>query len=167
MNFLVVLPYEEFLNKLTGILNQVFQEKNEKMCYITLNKPFMEVHRSLNDAGFNDDRLFVIDGVTKTVLQNPPEFPNCTYIDAPSDMEGLITALRRILNEEKPATILLDSLSTFLVYSSQEEAFKTSHDILVTSAMAGAISVLTCLRDDAESEAVEKIKKVVDRVILL
>ncbi len=84
MNILVLLPFWDFISKVLNILDDVYSD--EKVCYITLNKPYRVLSTEFRKAGIAESRIFVIDAVTKSVIPNPTEVPNCTYIDAPASI---------------------------------------------------------------------------------
>lgn len=112
---LVFLMGENSYNENVCSLASMLSDISEKMCYVTLNRPFLALEKDMRRRGIATDSMFFIDSITKSVSK-PAEANNCTYVSHPGAITELSLEITKTLKELEPDCIILDSLSTLLLY---------------------------------------------------
>jgi len=75
------------------------------------------------------DQIFFIDMVTKYVGTPKEEAPNCIFIDSPQDLTDMAIVMQQAADhfKGKCPLIILDSISTLLIYNDIKVISKFSH----------------------------------------
>jgi archaellum biogenesis ATPase FlaH len=163
MNLMVVIPGDKFMAKIIEVLKSVYSE-NEKICYITLNKPYKSLAVTFQNNMLDPGRVYFIDAITQTIFK-PDDAWNCTYVSSPRSFDELLQATKAELEDHKFDVVVLDSISTMLVYENQEKVTGMMHSLSTLVSTAGCEGVFVCLAEDMSNEFVKKLEMFVDKVV--
>lgn len=122
MNKLLLTPYEGYFGSIAELLSRIFRVKENKVCYISLNKTYSHLKSSLTSAQF--DRIFVIDAASKATGTHEGRLKDtkeCVYITPHDLIKELISVQKKFLDTGTFNNIIFDSLSTLLVYNTEKE----------------------------------------------
>ncbi len=97
---------------------------------ITTNQPSVILSKMYSRANINTDRVFFIDGITNYALgKDEADNENTIFISNPGDLTeigiALTKAMKKFGNED--VCIVLDSISTMLIYVSSAKITKFLH----------------------------------------
>ncbi len=112
---LVFLMSDDSYNDNLYSLVKILYDISEKICYVTLNKPFITLDKDMRGKGIDTKNMFFIDAVTMTVSQ-PIETEACRYVANPGCLTDLSLEISRAFKKWQPDCIIIDSLSTLLFY---------------------------------------------------
>lgn len=97
---------------------------------ITTNQPSLILSKMYSRAGINTDRVFFIDAITNYALgKDEEDTENTLFINNPGDLTELGIALTKAMEkfENEDVCIVLDSISTMLIYTSSARILKFIH----------------------------------------
>jgi len=131
--------------------------------YVALNKPFVSLRKTFKQNKLDTDRIFFIDGVTKTI--GPGEFAhNVTYMDNQNQLKMmnyiLIEVTKSIPRESK--FIIIDALSTMRVYNDDRKVSRFLHMLINRTRLLGFRIVLLSTQKEIKPEVV---KQFADKII--
>lgn len=134
--------------------------------YITFNKPVATLTKSFTKAGLPVDSLFFIDGIT--MVSSPVEESSHTFLGSAADLSNLCIATSKAVSrftEEK--FIVIDSLSTLLIYNESRAVAKFAH--LMTEKMRrwGTSGFLLTVEMNPKRDLVSQLAPFCDKVVRL
>jgi archaellum biogenesis ATPase FlaH len=162
--FLMVIPSVDYNDAILEISLQL-STNFSKVAYISLNKLINPLKRSLQEKGVDIQKLFFIDGITKTAIPVPPEDVNGIFLPAPNDLTKLSIALTKVMQSYDPDVILFDSLSTLLIYEDSSVITQFVYSIINKVHAYGIKVVFTCLDGEKERQLVNNMSLIVDKII--
>ena len=132
--------------------------------YITFNKPFATLTKSFEKAGLPVEYLSFIDGIT--VVSSPLEEGSNTFLGPAADLSNLCIATSKAvsrLNEEK--FIVLDSLSTLLIYNDGRAVAKFAHLLTEKMRRWGTSGFLLTVELNPKRDLVPQLAPFCDKVV--
>ena len=97
---------------------------------ITINQPSIILSKLYTRANINTDLIFFIDGITNYALgKDEEDNENTLFINNPGDLTEIGIAITKALTklENEDICIVLDSISTMLIYTSSAKTTKFIH----------------------------------------
>jgi len=102
--------------------------------YITVNQPIHSFIPKLEGEKIDHKRLYFIDGITKKSAGKELEGDAYYYIETPRDLVDLIFDLEKIVKkidlEKEKVFVVLDSITTLLIYNDQRVIEKFAHNMV-------------------------------------
>jgi len=159
----LIIPEENYTERLINIVKEMNQ-LDGKICYISLNRPYNSLLTSFKKAGINTDNIYVIDAITRTA-QLALKCDNCEFVSSPGALTELSVTISNLMETGRFKYIIFDSLSTLLVYESDNTIAKFVHFLMAKVRVVGCNAIFTCLKQDADSILVKDINMFADKVI--
>lgn len=157
----VILPGNKFNEKIIELLKKI---EDKKVCYVTLNKGADVFIESFKKNKINSENFFFIDCVSKTIVV-PKPIANCQFISSPNALTEISLAIDKCVDSGF-STILVDSLSTFMIYHNANAINHFFHNLSnKTRTEKDNNLILTISSKDKDSEVFKKIELIVDEVI--
>jgi len=144
-----------------AVLNIVKQLSKYSIRYVTLNKTKDSLLASFKESKLGEKDICFIDGITSTAIGNVKNTNKCVFLKAPNDLKQLELALAR----DKLEVIIVDSLSTFLIYESVETV--TSFVKNLIKKLGQRKIVFISLEGEKENVLEKNLSKSVDKIIRL
>ena len=118
---LYILPYENY-NEKAFLIAKRLSGKSKRICYVTINKTCMAVHESLKNNKIDIKKFYCLDSVTPNLFKKKP-IANCIYVDL-KNLSKFTDTLLNLVKLKKIDTVVLDSLSSLLVYKPAKDIIK-------------------------------------------
>jgi KaiC/GvpD/RAD55 family RecA-like ATPase len=132
--------------------------------YVTLNRPYATLLKSFNKAGLSAESVFFVDAITD--VPSAEEDATHTCLGSGVDLSNLSISISKAINQTKENRfLLLDSLSTLLIYNDAKAVAKFAH--LLTEKMRSwnsAGSLLT-VETNSERDVVSQLSPFCDKVV--
>jgi archaellum biogenesis ATPase FlaH len=117
----VVLPSSNYSDLIQAFFEYIRSRPEDAWVYVTITKPYENMVKQFGELAESKNIRFVdcisrAAGITKTD-------PNCVYIESPSMLEKLgleIINIFKTVDEKTNKYLILDSLSTLIIYNDQE-----------------------------------------------
>ena len=107
-----------------GLLSRI-KKKGFKLIYVTSSLPFKSIEEKLELAKL--DNYFIIDSVTAPVIQDVVSNNKCIFIKSPGDLTEISISLEGLLKKEGETFVIIDSITSFLIYNSENEILRFIH----------------------------------------
>lgn len=160
----LVIPNEIYTKKIGDIAKQL-ADSYSNICYVSLNKLYMPLTKSMKAANADVSKFFFIDGITMTAIADPGNVPNCTFVSGPDKLTELGIAIQKTVNEKKNEILLFDSLSTLLVYKDVQIVKQFVHSIVGQVSATGCVAIFTCLEGNTENDLIKDLSMFIDSII--
>ena len=161
---LIIIPNEKYTEAILEIAKQL-SNGYKKICYVSLNKLYNALTKSLESNNIEVKKFCFVDGVTKTAEPNVKSDGNVKYISSPSALTQLSVMVIADCKENKPECVLFDSLSTLLIYQKGEVVTQFIHSLTGKIRTVGCVGIFTALEGDTDSDLIKEMGMFVDKVI--
>ena len=134
--------------------------------YITFNKPFATLAKSFEKVGLPVESLFFIDGIT--MVSSSVEEGSHTLLGPATDLSNVCVATSKAVsrfNDEK--FIVLDSLSTLLIYNDGRAVAKFAHLLTEKMRRWGTCGFLLTCEMNPKRDLVPTLAPFCDKVVKL
>jgi len=159
----VLIPNEQFSAKLMEIVD-VMAKNFKKVCYISMNKPYDTIIKTLEKNNVDPKKFYFIDCITRTV-RKPEAVDHCKFVTSPRALTELSITMTEVLKKQKVDSLIFDSLSTLLVYESLMAVTKFAHTIIAQIRVSNSHGVFTSLKEDVNPALVKDLNMFADRVL--
>jgi len=142
------------------------QLKNKKVCLVTTNKGYHALIEILKQKKINEKNFYIVDCVTKAVT-TPKKETNCTFLSSPQAINEIsLECSKAIANGFD--FVIIDSLSTLLVYHSGMNLAHLMHNLISQVKQRNKTKlIMTISNKDKKSDLFEKISIMSDKIINL
>jgi archaellum biogenesis ATPase FlaH len=160
----LVIKNETYIKTIAEVAKQL-STQYDKICYISLNKLYQPLIKSLQANGADLSKFFFIDGITKTAISEPGDIANCYFVSGPDQITEIGIATQKVVALQKSQILLFDSLSTLLVYKNVQIVKQFVHSIVGQVAAINCISLFTCLEGNVETDLIKDLSMFIDRIV--
>jgi hypothetical protein len=148
-----------------GVL-KYFASKSSRGVYVTLNKPFSVLTKNFEKAGIPSNSLFFVDGVTNVSAVEEASDHAC--LGSGIDLSNLCIGISRAVGQLKDEKfLLLDSLSTLLIYNESRAVSKFAHLLTEKMRRWNTQGSLLTVEMNAEKDVVSQLAPFCDKVVKL
>ena len=117
----------------------------------------------LKENNIPSEKIFFIDTLTSEV-QTPPKLDNCIFVQSPSALTEISLAFSDALSSKGCDVILIDSISTLLIYQDVHSIIRFSQTLMTKGRVMNKKLVFVALKEDSEG-LVKDISMFVDKII--
>lgn len=159
----IMTSKENYQNNLNKII-KASADASSTVCYLCVNRPYAAVSDNISKNNLGSEKFFYIDTLTKNV-QAPPQVDNCIFVSAPNALTEISVSITKAITEHNCNMLLVDSLSSFLVYEKPHSLIQFIHSVITKLRVNNAKAVMIALNEDLNSELVKDLHMFVDKVI--
>jgi KaiC/GvpD/RAD55 family RecA-like ATPase len=146
-----------------GVL-KYFADQSSQGVYVTLNKPFSVLTKNFDRAGIPSNSLFFVDGVTN--VPSVEEGADHACLGSGIDLSNLCIGISRAVSKLKDEKfLLLDSLSTLLIYNDSKAVSKFAHLLTEKMRRWNTEGSLLTVEMNAEKDIVSQLAPFCDKVV--
>jgi len=153
---------DKYYDDIKQVLLEFLNSKSENFCvYVTVTRPYQSLLNDYQDLVGSSKNIKFIDAVSRIAGMSKAD-PNCIFIESPTMLEKLgleITNLFKNADEKSSKFLILDSLSTLMIYNDSEIVTKFFYYLINVTRARGIHSVYLVIE---EEEADMKIKKLIN-----
>jgi len=110
-------------------------------------------------------KLFFVDAISGVIGGEKVQAENCVVLRSPSSLTELGIVVSKVCSSEKSRFLMMDSLSTMLVYNNQKTTVKFVHYIATQLRKCGWPGIIFSLEKDIEGQILDSILQFCDKVI--
>jgi KaiC/GvpD/RAD55 family RecA-like ATPase len=127
---LVLMKKEQYEKRLARLV-KYFTHKNYICIFIAINKSSSELNNIFKKEGILQEKMFYIDAVSTMTDTEKLKGKQVIHIDSPGNLLDLNIAIEQAVKKinEKKKVLIMDSLTTLIVYSSEAAVEKFIHSI--------------------------------------
>ncbi|MFH0969845.1 MAG: hypothetical protein V1776_00055 [Candidatus Diapherotrites archaeon] len=159
---LFLLSVKEYSSAPCALLSY-FQSKNMPGVYVTINKPYLDLVKTLSTA---PDNVKYVDVITALTGRETVDLPHVTFLDSPLALVELNLAIAEKLKliASNSKFLIIDSVSTLLVYNSTQAVEKFCHTVIAKNRSENLICLLLMVESEEYHAVVETLSQFVDKV---
>jgi len=164
-NFLVLLNvnaenYFEAVMKSASIMS-----KRKKGVYVTVTRPCRFILKEMKKRNINTDNILFLDCISAMAGESGNEFFTC--IENPAAIEEISMHINSLLNkiESDEKFLLIDSLSTLLIYNSIDSVKEFSMFLTNMLRLKGVDGILVIIEKEAPEDLKQILIAMCDKVI--
>ncbi len=148
--------------------------KDLEITLISLNKPFYDIFSELKEMCIEVPKLFIVDGQCPEIAPSwlSPAFSHghwimkrATYAGAPGSLTGLSITVNRLFTKNKFDLVILDSLSTLLIYNEPNQTERFIHSLIEKLRSSSIAGIFIAMEGGPHSDEVEGITQFFDSVV--
>ena len=159
---LYAVPAADYLNEVAKVVKA---NGKSNIIYVSTNRPADNITKVLKGYGAETENIFFIDCASHKACTQYDGTGKCICLESPSDIMGISIALTEAsASSEGSKIVLLDSVSTMLIYNSEEVICKFFNFMINKMRVNDVSSVLFVLSTDMEKTAIKTIEMFVDEV---
>ena len=167
-NFVVNLTADQHIynQAYLVILGHLMKKLQLQGLYVSLNKPYETICEELKQNKLDANAIYCIDGVSKEA----GKFLNsdkCFCLEDPSSLTELSVLTNSLFNDKKIKFILLDSLSTLLLYNDTKAVEKFAHSLLNKARKSNISVVIMSPKEKSEEDILAVVTQFCDKEIEL
>ena len=126
--------------------------------YLTINRPYLALKEFMEEEKIDEERVQFIDAITKTIGGDFTERPNCKFLESPTDLTsfgiGVTNAYNKLSGKKEKIYLIVDTISTLLVYNSPISVIKFIHYINNRMKIFGINGVLLAMKEDLSEQMI-------------
>jgi len=159
---LTIIPSENY-NDINMFMLKHWLDKNptHKGTYVSLNRPYQNLHSTLLNAKVDTKRLFFLDCISKESI----EHENCIFIGSEYSLTNLGIALSTILKKEEFSFMFLDSLNTLAIYNGMNSTIKFTHFLITKLRTHNKDGIILGIHEDTNKKIITELSQLCDVVI--
>jgi len=159
---LLVIPNENYNNILVNAVKKIVN--NDNICYITLSKGYDALTIFFKKNKIKLDNFFFVDSITKTVKMTK-NTRDCIFVSSPNSLTELSLTITKVVKKQKSKFIILDSLSTLLIYHKDDIVTKFAQGLINKFETTESNIVFTITAKDKYSDLFKNVQVFVNKVI--
>jgi hypothetical protein len=162
-SLVLVIPPEKYRDIL---LESVYQLSTftPKIGYISINRVINQIRKSIAETGASPESFYFVDCITKSIIATPEKHPNTDYVSSPNDLTKTSIAITKMLKKFEPEFVILDSMSTLLIYESIETSSIFLHALVNRITSYGSKFLLLSVPGEKEEKLIKNLSLVVDKI---
>jgi archaellum biogenesis ATPase FlaH len=159
----------EKMNQFTiKTLEYLVNERKMAGVYVTINRPYSKILSELQAKNIDTNSVIFIDALTKTVGGSAINSEKCLYLNHINDLTELgiiITSAMKALSSKERYFVLIDSITTMLIYNDPQAVSKFLHFITAKFRLLNANGIFIGHRTEKLDSFYSQITVFCDRVL--
>ncbi len=162
---LLIVPLKEYSSIPRALLTYYSAQKMPGV-YVTVNKPYADLIKTIANPPEN---VKYVDVITALTGRATVDTPMVTFLDSPLALVELNLGISDKINEvvSNQKFLILDSISTLLVYNSPQSVEKFCHTVIAKSRGENTVSLFLLIESEGTHSIVETLAQFVDNVLTL
>jgi archaellum biogenesis ATPase FlaH len=141
---------------ISSLMKIFISERKMNGIYISASKPYEQITRAMGQADVKANKLFFIDCISHMAGKLPEKAENAVFIENPSSLEEVGMYVDKVLVRlAEPKFIILDSLSSLLIYNSERSVEEFTHMVINKMRLEKVGGVIVSIKQK-EAEALTK-----------
>jgi len=160
---ILIIPnemYSETLKKIVKNLSDQF----EIISYVSLNKSYPSLMNFLKENGADFEKFIIIDPITKISELKDINTDQLIHVSSISALTELSITINKVLEKTKSEALIVDSLSTLLIYNDEALITRFVHSLIGKVRAFGTTAILPILARDSKTSLIEDLSMFVDKI---
>lgn len=163
---LMLVKAASYMSSDLAAMSLFSKDSSKSGIYVSVNKPYEDIKKLLDKNKISTKRLFFVDMISKEIDSEKEEKENCFYIPSPTSLTDLGIVLEETANMMPGKKYLvLDTLSTLLVYNSLGTVEKFAHFITTKIRGWDMDGVIISLEKETSESLKSQLAQFCDKII--
>ncbi len=163
---LLIVRLKDYATTPRALLTYFAQEKMPGV-YVSVNKPYMDIVKTLPNKETSIPQTQFVDAITALTGRGVEDNQVVTFIDSPLALVELNLAIsdrmKGLVSNQK--FLILDSVSTLLVYNTPQSVEKFCHTVIAKNRAENVLGLFLMIESEDHRGVVETLAQFVDNVI--
>ncbi|MFH1588081.1 MAG: hypothetical protein ABIA76_01950 [Candidatus Diapherotrites archaeon] len=146
---------DELLKKISG----------SDSIYLTVNKPAAFLKKKMQEMNASSEKVFFIDMITGLTSESGKKEKGVSFIGAPSELVESMLEVDNAFAVSNKKFIVLDSISTLLVYNDKKAVEKFIHSLISKINNFNSIGLLIAVNSENYSDKIKSLEQFCDKII--
>lgn len=157
---LFVIPEKNYASAIGSIASSV-SSAYSRICYVCLSKPYQAILDSFKKHGISQSKFFFVDCTGK----GSEGKEQVVYVSSPKALTEMSITIGKVIQLGKIEALILDSLSTLLVYEQPSTVVRFVHSLISMLRENKVNGYMICLKGGMNLGVVKDISMFADRVM--
>jgi KaiC/GvpD/RAD55 family RecA-like ATPase len=162
----ITLP-DKYYDDIKQVLFEFINSKPENYCvYVTITRPYNTLANEFGDLVANTKNIKFVDCVSRIAGISNLD-PNCEFIESPTMLEKLgLEIINQFKEADEKSTkfLILDSLSTLMVYNEPEIVTKFFYYLINITRAKDIHSVYLVIEEEEADKHIKKLINLTDKI---
>ncbi len=159
-NVVVICQGSDYTKKITNLYKEV-SKKFKKICLVTIRKSSAALINEFEKQHINYSNYYFIDCLSVKSTKEPEQR---LYISSPTALTELALAIQKVRSKHKVDLIILDNISSLLVYNQELMVLKFLHSIMTKIRKTNTKAIYPVLQE-SKKEFIADLSMFADAVI--
>lgn len=151
-----------YLEKLIDVFKSIAKNSFSNIVYVTLNRPYEGVEEILKKNSIPEDKFFFIDITQRS--GSSPSSKNSACVN-PNYLTDISIRIFNILGKDGANLLLVDPVSTLLIYNSDISVMKFVHFIISSIRQTKNKAIFIFLKEDSSNSLFNDISMFSDKIV--
>ncbi len=161
----VLSPTKQYSTLNIEILDYLINDRKMNGIYFTVNKPYEILATILKKNDIDIKKLYFIDAISGVIGKIKSDAENCIIVQNPSALTDLSICITEACTSKNPGFLILDSVSTMLVYNNENATVRFIHYLITELRKCKVSGIILSLEKDMEKKIIDNIVTFCDKVI--
>jgi len=162
----IILP-DKYYRDIKQVIFEFLNSKSDSFAvYVTITRPYHTILNEFGDLIANNKNIRYVDCVSRIAGISKMD-PNCIFIESPTMLEKLgleINNLFREADEKSSKYLIIDSLSTLMVYNDPEIVTKFFYYLINVTRAKDIHSVYLVIEEEEADKQIKKLINLTDKI---
>jgi hypothetical protein len=136
--------------------------------YVSVSKPYEQITKAMELAKVRSSNLFFIDCISHMAGKLPEKAENAVFIENPSSLEEISLYIDKLMVRiPEPKFILLDSLSSLLIYNNERSVEEFTHLVINKMRLENVGGIIVSIKQKEAEALTNTLIPMCDREIVL
>lgn len=167
---LIIAPSDDVQKVNLQIMKHFMNKRKSSCVYLTIAKPYNTVLNILKKNKVSTGNIFFIDCITSLSTGGDMQRSGNAVFCQPQSLTNIsivLTSAIESLSKEKNKLLLMDTLSTLLIYNEAGTVTKFVHSLASRLRGLGVKSIIFTLEEETDKKIISQISQFVDKTIRL
>ncbi len=162
---LVIIDAIEYSDANTGLI-RFFEKSGTPGVFVSVNKPLVDLLHKLPQTEYIQTKVEFVDCISQMSGTPEMEGPHFHYLESPQQLVELSMIIQRLLGQQTgPRFLVMDSLSTLLIYNKAEAIEKFVHSIANKIRSDQVMGILMMIRTEENIDVIKILSQFSDSVV--
>lgn len=164
---LLITKSDEYQRTNLETLRYFVDDKGLFGIYVTINKPYTTIKKTINNDGIDTTNIFFVDAISKEVGGTTKNADDVVYMDSPQDLTNLSIALSEIVEAmpKQDKFLLIDSMSSLTIYNHSKKVSKFARHLVGKMRKWDLNGVIISIEEELEEDILSHFTQFCDKVI--
>lgn len=158
---LTLLPREHHEELHMELIEYMVNKKKAKGVYVTLNRPYHNLVKALQNRKMNYKNLLFLDCITK----KKSEADNCIFLRNPRSLTNIGMTLVPVYKNKDLSFIFFDSIDALSLYHDPKIVLRFARSLVERMRESGKRGIILGLQEEIDQRMVAELSVVCDTVI--
>jgi len=165
---LISMESQQHTEAVSSVLKVFVNDMKMGGIYVSVSKPYEQITKAMELAKVRSSNLFFIDCISHMAGKLPDKAENAVFIENPSSLEEISLYIDKLMVRiPEPKFILLDSLSSLLIYNNERSVEEFTHLVINKMRLENVGGIIVSIKQKEAEALTNTLIPMCDREIVL